>query len=140
MAEPRPINKSELAEILAQHKQWVESGGKAGTKANLENADLSGANLSGAKLYVADLSGADLSRAKLRTAKLFEADLRGAKLSGADLTDSYCWDTAFGSLDLSEVKGLETITHYRLSNINVDTLFKSQGKIPEKFLRGVGVP
>jgi len=65
----------EFAAILDQHRIWVESGGEAGTKAdlcgaNLENADLTGVNLQGAFLQRANLRGADLSMANLRHASL----------------------------------------------------------------------
>jgi hypothetical protein len=53
--------------------------------ANLLEADLRGANLSGADLEEADLSGADLEGANLRGADLCRADLEGANLRGADL-------------------------------------------------------
>src|SRR5258708_7268850 len=47
----------ELAEILDQHKIWVESGGESGTKADfcgvdLAHADLTGVNLQGAHLHI----------------------------------------------------------------------------------------
>ncbi|MFG3255268.1 pentapeptide repeat-containing protein [Streptomyces sp. NPDC048172] len=64
--------------------------GKVGT-AQLQHADLRGADLSGAALD-ADLRDADLSGAKLRGAKLHadlrDADLRGANLNEADLSDT----------------------------------------------------
>ena len=46
--------------------------------------------------------------------------------------------TIFGDVDLSEVKGLESIKHEGPSTIGVDTLVRSRGKIPEAFLRGCG--
>jgi len=80
----------ELASILDQHRIWVETGGEAGTKAdlcgaNLENADLTGVNLQGAFLQRANLRGADLSMANLRHASLVQADLCNASLLGAEL-------------------------------------------------------
>jgi uncharacterized protein YjbI with pentapeptide repeats len=80
----------ELASILDQHRIWVETGGEAGTKAdlcgaNLENADLTGVNLQGAFLQRANLRGADLSMANLRHASLVQADLCNANLLGAEL-------------------------------------------------------
>jgi len=48
--------------------------------------------------------------------------------------------TRFGDKDLSTVKGLDTVRHRGPSTIGIDTLFRSQGKIPEVFLRGAGVP
>src|SRR6202000_3315791 len=60
------ISVLELAEILDQHRIWVESAGDAGNKADLcgvtlAKADLSGFNLQGAQLQRANLAGADLS-------------------------------------------------------------------------------
>ena len=80
----------EIAEILDQHKIWVESGGESGLRADfsglaLAKADLTGVNLQGASLHKADFRGADLSLANLRGASLVRADLRGANLLGAEL-------------------------------------------------------
>ncbi len=47
---------------------------------------------------------------------------------------------AFGDVDLSAAKGLDTVQHEGPSKIGIDTLYKSKGKIPEVFLRGCGVP
>ena len=41
---------------------------------------------------------------------------------------------------LSAVKGLDSISHSAPSSIGLDTLYRSQGKIPVKFLRDAGVP
>jgi len=80
----------EIAEILDQHKIWVESGGESGLRADfsglaLAKADLTGVNLQGASLHKADFRGADLSLANLRGASLVRADFRGANLLGAEL-------------------------------------------------------
>jgi uncharacterized protein YjbI with pentapeptide repeats len=80
----------DLAEILDQHRIWVETNGESGTKAdlcgvNLSQADLTGVNLEGAHMHRANLSGADLSMANLRGASLVQADLREANLLGAEL-------------------------------------------------------
>jgi uncharacterized protein YjbI with pentapeptide repeats len=80
----------ELAQILDEHKMWVESGGDAGAKAdltgaNLTGADLTGVNLQDAILTKANLAGADLSMANLRGTNLVHADLRNATLLGTEL-------------------------------------------------------
>jgi hypothetical protein len=108
--------------------------------ANLSGADLSGANLRYAILRYAilrdaDLSGANLSGADLRVANLWLADL-----SGANLVEATCGMTNFADVDLSKVNGLDSVKHQLPSTIGIDTLFRSQGKIPEQFLRGCGVP
>ncbi len=41
---------------------------------------------------------------------------------------------------MSTVKGLETVNHSGPSTIGIDTIYRSQGKIPEAFLKGAGVP
>src|SRR6267378_1088111 len=84
------ISLIDLAEILDQHKIWVESGGESGAKAdlsgvNLAKADLTGVNLQGAHLHRTNLVGADLSMANLRGASLVRADLRNANLLGTEL-------------------------------------------------------
>jgi len=41
---------------------------------------------------------------------------------------------------LSAVNNLDQVEHVGPSTIGIDTLYKSNGKIPESFLRGCGVP
>ncbi|MBX9488802.1 pentapeptide repeat-containing protein [Yersinia enterocolitica] len=79
------MNLTDLNKILAEHKIWVESYRENGSRANLCDADLRGANLRGANLCDADLRGADLCGANLCDADLRGADLCGADLCGADL-------------------------------------------------------
>jgi uncharacterized protein YjbI with pentapeptide repeats len=105
------------------------------SEAILTGADLEGANLNGADLSRANLSQANFGRTDLIGANLSEAVLRGANLSGATVGF-----TTFANVDLSEVKGLETVWHQGPSTIGVDTLYRSKGRIPEIFLRGAGLP
>ena len=84
------ISVIELAEVLDQHRLWVESGGETGAKAdlcgvNLAKADLTGVNLQGASLQRVKLAGADLSMANLRGASLVQSDLRDTNLLGTEL-------------------------------------------------------
>lgn len=114
-------------------------------RANLRDASLSSANLSdailnGANLRAADLRMANLSRANLRAADLSGANLSGADLSGADLNQAKMAATLLTNLDLRFVKGLDTIEHVAPSDIGIQTLSKSQGKISEVFLHGAGIP
>jgi uncharacterized protein YjbI with pentapeptide repeats len=113
----------------------------------LTGADLSGAKLQAANLSEADLSGArlnvvDLTKANLRSVNLRYADLTGAILSGADISAAQIGRTVFGNNDLSlvNVKGLETVIHVGPSTIGIDTIYLSQGDIPDSFLKGAGVP
>lgn len=121
----------------------------------LDGAKLKEANFDGASLNFTKLTGAKLSRANLTGASLEEADFSRADLSGADLsfatfnrTDLQGADfsytkmhyTIFARVDLRGVIGLETVEHYRPSQISIDTLYLSGDNIPEVFLRGCGVP
>ncbi len=122
--------------------------------ANLREANLSGANLRDANLATAKLEGAKLRATQLDGAQLCgtfltNADLSGANLCGAILRstdlDSACLahvralGTAFTHLDLTKVRGLETIVHSGPSPICTSTLVKSKGRIPAEFLRGCGL-
>lgn len=123
--------------------------------ANLEHQQLRRAKLHGAFLYRTRLEGADLreaflggsilveanlTNANLAEARLNQVNLTGARLTGANLSHVQCDRTVFANTDLSEVTGLETITHNGPSSIGVDTLLRSAGRIPQAFLRGTGVP
>ena len=84
------ISLIDLAEILDQHKQWVESGGESGARAdltgvNLAKADLTGINLQGSILHRVNMAGADLSMANLRGASLVRASLQNSNLLGTEL-------------------------------------------------------
>jgi TIR domain/Pentapeptide repeats (8 copies) len=105
------------------------------TRANLVNSNLKKAMLIGADASWANLSGANLSRAFLNRTGLNEAKLDGANLAGAGIGG-----TIFGSNNLSNVIGLDSVLHTSPSVIGIDTLYKSGGKIPESFLHGCGVP
>lgn len=139
-------------------------------RAILESVDLRGADLSQTHLGRAYLCGANLSGADLSHARLFRVNrlaaliprahlpagtavgmsLRGANLLGAyfeeanlhqvDFHDAVIHKTIFSNVDLSTAQGLETAKHFGPSTIGIDTIYRSEGKIPEVFLRGAGVP
>jgi len=108
--------------------------------ANLRDAILTNANLSYTNLRFATLIRANLSEASLVNSYLSGANLYGANLDYSDFTDAKLEGTNFGSNDLSLVKGLETVVHFGPSAIGIDTLYKSAGNIPERFLVNCGVP
>jgi uncharacterized protein YjbI with pentapeptide repeats len=115
------------------------------TGANLSQANISRANLADAQLVRvnlngADLSGADLRGANLKKANLIGANLTNANLDGADLSDATIGATLFGNVDLSNVKGLETLVHLGPSTVGIDTIYKSRGSVPVVFLKNAGVP
>jgi len=79
---------TDLPGALAAHLEWLTSGGRRGTRADLRGADLGCADLGCANLGCADLRGADLRDADLRGANLGDANLGCADLRGADLRDA----------------------------------------------------
>jgi hypothetical protein len=112
--------------------------------ANLSYACLSDANLWKTNLRDANLSWASLFHAFLGEANLREADLAEtnftwANLHGANMEKAHLSQTIFGDVDLSEVQGLETLQHWRPSVIDIRTLARSSGRIPERFLRQAGI-
>jgi hypothetical protein len=108
--------------------------------ARIERTLLYGANLRKADFMMANVRKADLRQADLREANLGMANLDEAELGRADLSGAMIGWTAFGNCDLSDVKGLDTLRHVGPSTIGIDTIYRSQGKIPLAFLRGAGVP
>lgn len=134
-------------------------------KANLADADLRGISLTSAYLAEATLDRADLTfgglvaadmtRSMLVSTNCYHADLRhtslivatllgtnlqGANLANSKLNDATVGDAIFAENDLSAVIGLETVYHSHPSSIGIDTIYLSKGRIPDKFLRGCGVP
>ena len=105
------------------------------SKANLSVAILLRADLTEAVLSRANLSGADLSWAHLPRANLSRANLSGTKLQFASFLYTLLVD-----IDLIKVENLEEVVHLGSSYIDISTIIRSRGNIPESFLRGCGVP
>ncbi|MGA2218235.1 MAG: toll/interleukin-1 receptor domain-containing protein [Terracidiphilus sp.] len=141
MANPEHL--AILKEAVEARNRWREENPSIRPdrlNSDLAETNLSGANLSHAFLLGADLSGADLSRTNLFAANLIGANLYGAQLDRTILSLAGIGSTSFANVDLSEVIGLETVSHVGPSSIGIDTIYKSKGKIPHAFLRGAGVP
>jgi hypothetical protein len=118
--------------------------------ANLREARFHGAHLNGATVIGACLNGAHISNSHLVGANLIgtdfsDADLSGTNFNGANLSDASFYQARmdgniFADCDLRIVKGLETIEHRGPSEISITTIYRSEGKIPEAFLRECGIP
>jgi uncharacterized protein YjbI with pentapeptide repeats len=108
--------------------------------ANLSNADLSGADLWGADIFDTDMRNADLSEATFRDAILDNVDVSRATLARTDMVQATFRNVSLGSVDIQSVKGLESVRHLAPSMVGLDTIYLSNGNVPEKFLRGIGAP
>ena len=104
-------------------------------KSVLVNADLRWSSFYGAIFTDADLSGAALTLTDLRFASFSTVDIEDA-----DFARSRMGRTTFVNVDLSSVKGLGDVAHLGPSYVDVHTIYRSKGKIPEIFLRGAGIP
>jgi uncharacterized protein YjbI with pentapeptide repeats len=82
-ATRRPYKNWAFDDKLASHKEWIDSRGLTGKRADLACADLEAADLISVNLRLADLHDANL-----RAADLLLADLRDACLVRADLEDA----------------------------------------------------
>ena len=80
------MTAEKLAEILENHKKWLN--GEGGKRADLSGSDLSGSNLSGSDLRYSNLSGSNLSGSNLSGSDLRGSNLSGSNLSGSNLSQT----------------------------------------------------
>jgi uncharacterized protein YjbI with pentapeptide repeats len=72
-------------------------------------------------------------------ASLVGSSFENCDLAGCDFSDTTMNLTSFRGIDLSQTRGLESVRHTGPSFIDLDTIHRSHGNIPESFLRGAGV-
>ncbi|EGO6347041.1 pentapeptide repeat-containing protein [Salmonella enterica] len=102
------MNSADLSKILEEHKVWITSMRESGSRANLCDANLCGADLRGANLCDANLCGADLRGANLCDANLCGADLRGANLCDANLCGANLCDANLCGANLCDANLCDT--------------------------------
>lgn len=145
------IRESDLSEADLKRAYFIRADL---VRVDLWETDLTRADFRWAYLIGTDLKQATLDRADLRWTHLSESNLGQADLSNANLIKasiiktnlhhtnfqnvSLAW-THFGDVDLSLTKELYTTQHFGPSSIGVDTIMRSDGKIPESFLKEAGV-
>src|SRR6266571_924303 len=101
---------------------------------DVSEADISCLQLGHADFLRANLSGANLSGANLSGAELGGVNLGNANLDGTNFAGAIMAGTALGDRDLRVVKGLETVQHRYRSPLSLNTIYLSEGQIPEIFL------
>lgn len=107
--------------------------------AYLIGTDLKQANLTQADLRWAHLSESNLSQANLSQANLIKATIVKTNLHHSNFKNALTAWTNWGDVDLSLTKELFTAQHFGPSSIGIDTIMRSNGKIPESFLRETGI-
>ncbi len=118
--------------------------------ANLTDVDLMRASCHGTSFVGANLTNADFSKARfsvtifgrihIAVPELFQMWSQGTVLSGTNFSEAEMSGCVFSGMDLSCAKGLETIHHRGASSLDIETIYRSNGKIPNSFLSGAGVP
>ncbi len=106
----------------------------------LVGAMLRGADLSGTRLWWSDFRSAQLQNADLSRAALIGVDFSGTNLCGANFDRSAMIQTVFANTNLIHALNLETVRHDGPSDVGIETIYRSNGKIASSFLRGCGVP
>lgn len=114
-------------------------------KADIRGYDLSFIDFSNAKLSESDFSFTNLFHAKLSETILsktvfIRTNFAQTLLSKTNFNGSSIGWSVFVNTDLSAAIGLDLIDHKGPSSIGIDTIYKSNGHIPEVFLRGCGFP
>jgi hypothetical protein len=129
-------NEAKLSKVKLKGAQLIAASFEDAdlSQSDLTRADLTKARLVGTDLTDANLTDAILTESYLAFAKLHGATLKGATLRGARMSFTDFWDN-----DLSDASGLDEVHHLGPSMMDIATIQKSKGKIPEKFLRGCGV-
>lgn len=134
-AEPKRTDRpsrAELKDTLEQHASWLESGGEAGSR-----ADLSGKHLEGADLVDARLAGSILLKANLKGADLTLADMRDATLVQANLADANLLGAKFDQADLqaADLRGAAGLLSAQLAGTNLFGATLSESAAPLAGLR-----
>jgi uncharacterized protein YjbI with pentapeptide repeats len=145
--EDAHLSEADLARVSLDHTNLkaADLQGAEFHQASLYGADLTRANCTRADFHQAllaqtNFSAANLTEADISETDLSEVNLSWANLSGSDFYDAFLWGATFVNNNLATAKNLDTIRHQGPSTVDIDTIYRSQGKIPERFLRGIGVP
>ena len=114
----KTYTKEELSKILELHSLFLKNDPE-GVRADLEDANLKGADLRYADLEKANLSNADLRKADLKCANLKGADLKCANLEKANL-DYSCWPLWCGSFDVEVDRNVAAQLAYHFCRLDCD--------------------
>ena len=111
------MTQNQLNTVLTRHKQYLESNGATGTRANLTGEDIGGL----------DLRNRDLRLAILIQVKAQQADFRGADLSGVNAQN--------GNFTRADMRGIQAFgMSFQGATLNLADLRNARLRAPN--LRG----
>ncbi len=125
------------------------------SEASFTNCNLNGTSFIQNNMVANDMSNSNLIKAFFHGEKLMQTILYNSNLDNCDLMFCNLFEvnaeyanfnnvrigyTNFSDVNLNNAKNLDLVIHEAPSSIGIDTIIKSRGKIPKKFLRGAGVP
>lgn len=130
------LKGADLTEAVFSDSQMVDAFFHSAivTGAKFNNANLERASFFGSLLRFTELNNANLDYANFSYAVIQGGEYKKASLIKAE----FC-HTAWHDVDLSQLIGLEEIQHTGPSFIDINSLTRSKGDIPEAFLRGCGL-
>jgi hypothetical protein len=115
----KPITEKELQTTLELHKKW-RSGDIDGVQANLDNTDLSGAEMGNKNLCKASLKKVNFNESILSSSDLRETNFTDATMKDAMLYRLDLGDSIMCGVDLSDAKIRETnLLRSDMRNINM---------------------
>ena len=91
------MEQARLDAILAQHAEWVASGGERGTRADLTSANLRSADLTSANLYGANVNGV-LGRRLMSVGPVGSRNGLLIYDADADMVYAGCWRSSLADL------------------------------------------
>lgn len=108
--------------------------------ADFKDADLTGSNFRSANLRLTDFSDANLSRCNFYRSRCWGTIFQRSNLYAANFREMSIQEVVFANVDLATVIGMDQTIHQGASSISIDTLYRSEGNIPQVFLRHSGIP
>ena len=103
------MGKIDIKLVLEKHKEWLDTNGRSGKRADLRGADLRGAYLRGADLREADLTGAYLPNGVYQVVGSGSKNRSTTYFPINDMVVCGCWNDENGNTLESFKKRIESI-------------------------------
>jgi uncharacterized protein YjbI with pentapeptide repeats len=136
------LNQADFSSLYLRNVNFTKADSKDAIfmSANIESSNLTEANFNHVFLVDAKVVRSNLHNTSLAESLISFSWFVEGTFTNTDFSNAFMGSALFADCDLSTAKGLQTVQHDFASTIGIDTFYKSDGKIPEVFLRGCGVP